>query len=1027
MELSEIERTLGARFSNISRLGDNKSIFRCERTFADHPLSVFYFDASGTMAGEDFDPGRYQENLLAEDFYANTGPLQWSFYLIFILERELYETPAVRAVRRTVVQDDHFARKYVVPQDELRDFVDRALDVDGEITTSIGDVVDEWIKKLEPAGLSDIGRTPRTKLISRIKDGVPAPSVRSNRDASPVERDTLRGLQSLTISNYRRRPPEKTYSLRRVNLLAGPNGSGKTSFLEAIELVLCGRTEASGEEEATLYVDTIDSKSERYEPDNVAKYRKRDALWFGRSYRSGNELPKSFGRYVFFSSDAAYKLAYEENGEVLNQAFADLLLGGEATRIFERIQGLTKALGKEHQELARSLEQGRTELSELEAEVRGLEAKVSEADNLAKVQRALSADVGLSESLSSSDALNALSTAKRHLAHARRSADWLRSLSLKILTKDKERLETAISAIDGRRKAAASAKTLADELNSSLQTLREEAETVKAAAEILAILAGTPVEHLSAMETRLPELKERRGGLSRTRVRLIASAEHTDLGRKRLTEIVTNIDEAERELEGLKEQARDIERTISQLAKLRRALANTGAKILDLLPEEEDCPLCGQFHGRKVLEQKITEQEVKAPAERLLAATSKKIRSLETELGTLRDARDAARQALAYLNATVKADGVENLPLNEIAARLNGEVSRCDAEVKELDAVLQKATALEQNGFALDNVAEVFDRLSRLMEMEEADIETEKLDKRSARLLQSIASISEDRQKASRSAEAAENALQEAALDVFPGLREPKNVEDKAIAQIRSIDAATEELVAARQIIRVDDTDDATTLENRVTAHLEELRSAINFRTQLEENSATLEKYRTQIESLKLRLPAQKAKFKRVHEALVALDTLEAGSGLKDRLTEFLTRYKAAILRIFSQIHLPSEFSDISLDAGDGNEILLTREADGAVARLDQISTGQRAALAISVFLALNRSVRDRVGILMIDDPVANIDDLNSLAFLDYLRNVALNGTQVFFATADENLSELFQKKFALLGGEYFQTIHFSH
>jgi DNA repair exonuclease SbcCD ATPase subunit len=158
-----------------------------------------------------------------------------------------------------------------------------------------------------------------------------------------------------------------------------------------------------------------------------------------------------------------------------------------------------------------------------------------------------------------------------------------------------------------------------------------------------------------------------------------------------------------------------------------------------------------------------------------------------------------------------------------------------------------------------------------------------------------------------------------------------------------------------------------------------------------------------------------------------ALDALNAESGLKDRLAEFLSRYKDAILRIFGQIHLPREFSDISLDAGDGNEILLTRKADGAVARLDQISTGQRAALAISVFLALNRSVRDRVGILMIDDPVANIDDLNSLAFLDYLRNVALNGTQVFFATADENLSELFKKKFELLGDEYFQTLHFSH
>lgn len=1027
MELSEIERTLDDRFSNISRPGDNKSVFRCERTFEDQPLSVFYFDASGMMAAEGFDPARYQEDLLAEDFYANAGPLQWSYYLVFLLERELFENPEVRKFSRTVVQDDNFARKYVVPEDELRDFVDRVLDVDGELTTSIGDVVDGWLEQLEPAGLSDIGSTPRTKLIARIKDGQAAPSVRSSGDSSSIKKEKLGGLKSLSIDTYRGRPPEGTYSLKRVNLLAGPNGSGKTSFLEAIELVLCGQTEASGEEEATLSVETSDGKKEHYEPDNGARYRKRDALWFGRSYRRGNELPKSFGRYVFFSSDAAYKLAYEDNGEVLNKAFADLLLGGEATKIFDRIQGLAKALGREGQELAGSLEQGRTELSERRAEVLRLEGEMSQADNLASVQGAVSADLGLADNLNPPDALDALSNAKRHLAHAKRSADWLRPLSLTNLAAEKDRLETAAAAIAGRREAAASARALAEQRSSSLQALRENAGIVEAAAEILTILAGTPVEQLSAVKTKLPKLRERRGGLLRAKDRLAAFAEHSDLERKKPAEVVEQIGKAERELEGLKEQVGDIERTISQLAKLRRELANTGARILDVLPEEENCPLCGQHHGREVLERKITEHEVEDPAERLLATTSKKVRSLEKELGTLSNAREATRQALAFLHATVKADGGDVLALSEIAARLDGEVARCSAEVEELDPVLQKATALEQRGFAPEQVAEVLDRLAGLAEREEAGIETGKLDEFRSRLSRNMASISEDLHDASRAAEAAESALQEAALDVFTGLREPKNVEDKALAQLRSIDAATEQLVAAQEIVRFDDSDDATTLENRVVAYLEELRSALNFRTQLEENSATLSKYRAEIESLELRVPAQDEELKRVRDALRALDALEAESGLKDRLSDFLSRYKDAILRIFGQIHLPSEFSDISLDAGDGNEILLTRKADGAVARLDQISTGQRAALAISVFLALNRSIRDRVRILMIDDPVANIDDLNSLAFLDYLRNVALSGTQVFFATADETLSELFQRKFALLGDEHFQTLHFSH
>ncbi len=1027
MQLPAIERTLDARFSNITRLGDKKSVFRCERTFKDQPVSVFYFDASGVMAGDGFDPARYQEDLLADDFYAHAGPLQWNYYLVFLFEIEWLEAPAFNEISRTIVQDDNFARKYVIPEDELTDFVDRTLDVDGELTTSIGNVVDGWLEQLEPAGLGDIGRSPRTKLIKRIRNGEVAPSTRGTRGSAPQQKQPLAGLRSLSVDAYRKRPPARTYSLKPVNLLTGPNGSGKTSFLEAIELILCGESDASGKEVATLSIVTVNGRKEVYEPNNGAKYRKRDALWFGRSYRRGNELPKSFGRYVFFSSDAAYKLAYQDNGEVLSKAFADLLLGEEATEVFDRIQGLAKELRNLERELVASLEQNRKDLSMRRAEVVRLEGEVSQADNLDGVQGALSVELGLAGNLSPRDALDALSTARRHLAHAKRTTEWLRPLSAKALAAEGDRLRTVVAAIHSRREAAIATRALADRHSSSLQELRQNAEIVEAAAEILAVLAGTPVEQMSTVEKELSTLRERRRNLQRARDRLAALTAPEDLQGRKPTEMEMEIEEAELELAELREQMQEIERTISQVAKLRRELTNAGVQLLDALPDEESCPLCGQHHGRENLERRIRAHEAQDPAERLLAAMSKKVRSLEKELGTLNNAREALQQALAFLIGTGEGPVENNLALHEVTVRLDAEIARCASRIQELDAVLQKSTALELRGYAAEQATEVLNRLASIAEREKADIGTGNLDELRAPLAQRMASLPEELHDASMAAEAAESELQKAALDVFAGLRDPKNVEDKALDQLRSIDAATEQLVAAQGIVCFDDADDAIILENRVVAHLEELRSALNFRTQLEESSAELSKHRSETESLKMRVPVQTEELDRVQKALGALDALEAEAGLKDRLTDFLSRYKEAILRIFSQIHLPREFSDISLDAGDGNEILLTRGATGAVARLDQISTGQRAALAISVFLALNRSVRDRVGILMIDDPVANIDDLNSLAFLDYLRNIALSGTQVFFSTADENLGELFQRKFALLGDDHFQTIHFSH
>ena len=77
---------------------------------------------------------------------------------------------------------------------------------------------------------------------------------------------------------------------------------------------------------------------------------------------------------------------------------------------------------------------------------------------------------------------------------------------------------------------------------------------------------------------------------------------------------------------------------------------------------------------------------------------------------------------------------------------------------------------------------------------------------------------------------------------------------------------------------------------------------------------------------------------------------------------------------------------------------------------LTEISTGQRAALMLSVFLTLNLSLRSGPPFMLIDDPIAHIDDLNALSFLDFLADIAETGNrQIFFATANEKLANLFQ------------------
>jgi chromosome segregation protein len=58
--------------------------------------------------------------------------------------------------------------------------------------------------------------------------------------------------------------------------------------------------------------------------------------------------------------------------------------------------------------------------------------------------------------------------------------------------------------------------------------------------------------------------------------------------------------------------------------------------------------------------------------------------------------------------------------------------------------------------------------------------------------------------------------------------------------------------------------------------------------------------------------------------------------------------------------------------------------------------------------------------VMLIDDPIAHIDDLNALSFLDYLREIANSGRrQIFFATANDKIATLFERKFDFMGRDF--------
>ena len=162
-------------------------------------------------------------------------------------------------------------------------------------------------------------------------------------------------------------------------------------------------------------------------------------------------------------------------------------------------------------------------------------------------------------------------------------------------------------------------------------------------------------------------------------------------------------------------------------------------------------------------------------------------------------------------------------------------------------------------------------------------------------------------------------------------------------------------------------------------------------------------------------------KMSRLRRTLEAVQAIRRDHSLTKIMSEFFSAHLSRINEIFQAIHSPREFADVIVRSeGLDNVGIQLKRQDGQVVDISQVSTGQRSALALSLFFALNEQLAHGPQLVLLDDPVANIDDLNVLAFFDYLREVALTRRrQIVYATANDRMAALFETKFSFLNGEY--------
>ena len=1016
LTVEQLRSRLAPQFSDIEQVDD--SVVRFTRRANDRAFAVCYVDISDDLPTSSQSLADYQDRIIAKRYFEGNKSLQWSNYLYFVVDAEKAAGETLQQTRELIQRDRKYARKFVIAEGEL----DWAISppsfqiADKQVATGILSTWTDMLAaaNLDRAVLNDESLPRRLELIEADygQDATPLPAARSVRAAKQQP-----FLESLELAKFRDFPIQRSFSFGLVNLVCGANGTGKTSLFEAVELMYCGNTKRNPKSkeayriEAAFADGTSESATSRRPP---TTFRDRNLLWYGQSELRTNRLYQSFSQFNFLNTDAAVSLA--ESEESLEDDLSKLLVGPETSKAWREIQRTSDKIADKLKELRAVRNQVNLELESVKRQLEASPETKLESD---AVFAQLSELVGRSGwSMQEGSKVQAAEELVKSLAEL----DTLLNQSIA--------LEWAGSpvAIEKLEHFLANAETscaLADDLIAQINTLRgDERPLIDAVARLdkaLAdleqmsrfVAAGVPekVAQLEGLEKNLIDLRRRIAGFKEGDLRQQLEASLGQSVSDFLHSALTEFDVLQNTLHEADARYSKFVALKDESVKLSQQLRSIASQLLDGATAPNTCPLCHTEFPPGELAHHINigvDTELEAQAAQLL----EDLRKCEAKVEWAKKRRPCAEWIRRFCEQNDQTTSVSVSALLDIASAIQKEGLETEGTAAQ---VQDELSALSRDEFTVERFRELFSRMTSTSELV-ADTTAAAVDIQRTRLeSERLASV-------------------QSLESVRASIKEKQQVQDKTLGITEpGSEAPASALGAMREQIST-----VKTLLNRIanyrtrypwennTALSEVLVAITSIRKVAADFQATIQKERNEAkrvteatkrkEQVEKQLAGLTPRVERLSEAQDVLLKIQAEHSLSGAMEEVLRQNRIAIEGIFGRIHAPPEFSGLGK-----NLTTLVRKKDGTVAGLQQISTGQRAAFALSLFLAQNAQLRTAPPAILIDDPVAHVDDLNCLSFLDYLRDlVVAGGRQVFFSTANEKLAMLFERKFDFLGEGQF-------
>ncbi len=1010
----------------------------CEARFSEEEYIIVYQKSMRiNKIIDDEDKWReFQRELYKEDIRNNNS--KSLVYIVYILDDNSENIPIQK-----IESNKTYGRKYVFTEEETITFINGIVKTSNDEISEVSPI-QEWDKILKEAHLTAcMTEAYAAKKVENYLKG--------NRfDADYVYDDDyasmryskvpkVKWIKSLDTTGFRDFCfDDKEITFGQINLFYGANGSGKTSVLEAIEYALTSEVRRVKDFKIKLPMDDYPKLSVYDTQAGVhtftPSFSKRNCkeierVWYGVPIgRNKSNLNENFNKFNAFDSEAAYKFIHESDNseDSFSTMFGNLMFGESVVNHEKKWQRFKKAFNDRYTELRNELNEARNTAAyyefylesqnrdlkseEIEKAIEEIKLKIRSrlpkepSNRYTKILKEIKIVRKYVEEISSyhfdersfSEIADEVSYVKKeNLNYTKQKRE--KSEEITKLAKENSVLQKNIFTEEEKKKNIDQAL---DRVNKDIENwttvkqVLKNKKTINLVKSLMEELARIDKElyYIAKIEQRTSIVKflklDKYEGISDEQ-KIKYKTEYIKMSQKKK--------QLENEYDELKKQFGEREQQTIELRKIGKTLIVNAT-----------CPLCGQKYDNiqqimniidnvaivdermddlitdiESITRRLYKLEKILNQQQMIESAKEELDKLKDDVPIIRDYRYDYRRIYEYL-----------------ASKSNKEIRKTE--------IIEQQTVLDAQGFSID----IINACNLYRTTDPTYLEYKKSDKESYDLFLN--------NRQSKIQLELENVLHKIETNKQL-IQKNKQKEELINADIYHLELKLKELDIDSNR-RIDQA-----LENLKTKF--ELPDNETYKEWTKRYYSLYDNCEIEIDNIKSQsmiafekqiLSEKKAIIEQdepmVERCAKAVQTFEKMPSLSSFVEKGIRSNIQQISKFFKWMHHSGEFEKLDIDE---KGIYAIRGFNKEEVRTYEMSTGQRSTIAMAVMFALHMAAQDAPKFLLLDEPLATMDDTQVLNVLDILKSMAEQHTQIFFTTANGIMIKLFKECFKNTSFDY--------